>query len=497
VADSADLWARGLSSGRRRSARLLLGGSARFWTDLVDIYVPWPLPAAASEDELTLMTCVALQAAPTKEVLAGLHGLRLSWRELLCLQYCEGAAAAGWVRDEWPGLRDHLRAALPHIEPARWRGISADELVAQARAMAKRESKLPDLPLELGAIPLGSGNESAFTRAVRRIGSLPRPLAQALERFGGMVPALVDIPSSDEENRLPLDAGPQFDEEPRSQRSPTGLPYPEWDVFTHAYRTDFTTVTERRFPCRAAGAGPIRPELDAWLNAPIERRRQGRLADGGDIDIDAVVDASVDLATGHDPGVRFYVDRLRVARDVSCALLLDMSGSLGQAELLHRQLECADALSDAMARAGERYAVYAFRSQGPKHVEVDVLAPFSDGLYRPNTAGLRPAHATRLGAAVRHVVAQVRRQPSERKVVIVLTDGVPFDEGYEGHYANADVEKALDEAESQGVAVMIIGIAVADGDELAEVLGDRWRQISGVDELAPVLGDVHNWMVAS
>src|SRR5207247_1852069 len=85
---------------------------------------------------------------------------------------------------------------------------------------------------------------------------------------------------------------------------------------------------------------------------------------------------------------------------------------------------------------------------------------------RPSSARLRPAHSTRLGAAIRHATTQLSREPASRHVLIVLTDGVPSDEGYDGIYAHADVAKAIEEGERARIATVILVVG-SDEDTAA------------------------------
>ena len=65
---------------------------------------------------------------------------------------------------------------------------------------------------------------------------------------------------------------------------------------------------------------------------------------------------------------------------------------------------------------------------------------------------------TRLGAPIRHLTSRLLAQASERRLLLLIGDGLMCDEGYEGRYAWADVAHAVEEAEAAGVAIYYVGV---------------------------------------
>ena len=60
-------------------------------------------------------------------------------------------------------------------------------------------------------------------------------------------------------------------------------------------------------------------------------RKERKLTDGEDIDIDDVIENMVDIKTGASPDEKFYWRRNKVQRDVAVAFLLDTSASTAEA----------------------------------------------------------------------------------------------------------------------------------------------------------------------
>jgi nitric oxide reductase NorD protein len=76
----------------------------------------------------------------------------------------------------------------------------------------------------------------------------------------------------------------------------------------------------------------------------------------------------------------------------------------------------------------------------------------------------------------------------------VLSDGIPYDEGYEGHYASADAKRALAEAREAGVGCLCLSLGGALGSgELESVFGTAaFARADGIDDLGPRLNGLFN-----
>lgn len=86
--------------------------------------------------------------------------------------------------------------------------------------------------------------------------------------------------------------------------------------------------------------------------------------------------------------------------------------------------------------------------------------------------GLSPGHYTRLGAAIRHVNAQLDVQTSTRKLLLVLTDGKPNDlDHYDGLHGIEDSHMAVREARRAGQSVHGVIIDEEGQDWFARIFG--------------------------
>jgi nitric oxide reductase activation protein len=168
-----------------------------------------------------------------------------------------------------------------------------------------------------------------------------------------------------------------------------------------------------------------------------------------------------------------YRDLRRNRRDLGVLVLVDGSGSTSRRpgdgrSVAKLQLEAAAALIYAFEILGDRVACHAFRSHGRRRVELTSLKRFEqrfDATVRAKLSGVRPEGFTRLGAAIRHSAQMlVDRSGSRRWLLIVLSDGFPFDAGYEEQYASADVSRALAEVRHAGVGALCLGIGTTTPD---------------------------------
>jgi nitric oxide reductase NorD protein len=89
-----------------------------------------------------------------------------------------------------------------------------------------------------------------------------------------------------------------------------------------------------------------------------------------------------------------------------------------------------------------------------------------------NIGALRPSHYTRLGAAIRHVSAELAKQTAARKLLIVLTDGKPNDlDHYEGQHGIEDSHMAVREARRAGLTLHGVIIDEDGQDWFARIFG--------------------------
>jgi nitric oxide reductase NorD protein len=488
-----------LSEGRREGVRLVTGADRNFsLSSALDIvHVPYP-PVGHGWTRRTLTCGVALQCSPSKDRLVEYRLHELSARELRALTLIEAGVALGWIASSWPGLLTEIGRVLPDLEIADG-DMDADEMLDRAIAMASTGQSLAVHPL-LGRLPSAHTSPHGLTdRLRRRFGRmpwtttqkrLPRPYSVPVGGDGGV-----------RNPNLPPPSRPQDDDLDITPDYRPGIPYPEWNVWTKSFMQDHVAVLERAHTTHTREPGPISADLRKWFEEHTHRAMKNRLEDGSDLDVEQYVSHYIDTSTGEATEPRIFRELLPSGRDVTTALLLDGSSSLGVhgGRIFELELACADALSRAMTLARERHGIFVFTGNTRHRVDVNCLKDFENSRFVPPSGlGLVTGGYTRLGAPLRHLTSRLLGQASERRLLIVIGDGLISDEGYEGRYAWADAAHAVEEANDAGVSVYYVGVGPTRVDPLPEVFGSRRSQrIRRVEELPRVLAHVHRQLVAT
>ena len=281
-----------------------------------------------------------------------------------------------------------------------------------------------------------------------------------------------------------------------------GIKYPEWDLHRGRYRKDWCTVREVEPPPR--DSTPVLTRDGHGLRRPLARLglgldRHRRQAQGDDIDIDAAVEARVEAMAGSPPDEAVYVDSLRRRRDLAVLILLDVSGSAAEpgatGQTVHEQQRAAAAaLTATLHEIGDRVALYAYHSRGRSAVHLVPVKRFDDdldSLAMRRLHGLVPGAYSRLGAAIRHGAAVLEeRGGTPRRLLVVLSDGLAYDHGYEPAYGAADARRALAEARRRGTGCLCLSIgASTDVETLQRVFGSAAHAtIPKAEQLSHVIG---------
>lgn len=284
-----------------------------------------------------------------------------------------------------------------------------------------------------------------------------------------------------------------------------GALHPEWDVYHDRYRPDWCRVIDYPLTTRAdvSAASVARDDVlrrrltRVGLGPKVLRRR----ADGDELDVEALVDLSVDLRCGFSPPEHIYNEHRKIARNLGVLILVDASGSATDADpaglAVHdHQRRAAATLAATLEDLGDRVAVYAFRSQGRHAVHLPAIKTFGQrfsALSRARLNQLQPSNYTRLGAAIRGAGEILKAEAgTPNRLLLVLSDGYPYDDGYEGRYAEADAHRALDELRMDGVACLCLSLGTATGTEALErVFGSASHaSAAALAELSPRMDEL-------
>ncbi|SFR50002.1 nitric oxide reductase activation protein NorD [Litoreibacter janthinus] len=259
--------------------------------------------------------------------------------------------------------------------------------------------------------------------------------------------------------------------------------YPEWNHRSRSYMEDHCRVLDAP---ALPDAQPYRPdprrirEVRRQFEALRPRRiLQPRQVDGTELDLDALLSACADLVATGRGSDRIWQSARQIERDLSVAFLIDTSRSteaaIGDTSVIEVAREAMAALAAGIDAAGDRLGIWGFSSLRRDRVFLtrckEFHTPMSDEITA-NIGALKPGHYTRLGAAIRHVSAQLADQPSARKLLIVLTDGKPNDlDHYEGQHGIEDSHMAVREARRAGLSLHGVVIDEDGQDWFARIFG--------------------------
>lgn len=276
--------------------------------------------------------------------------------------------------------------------------------------------------------------------------------------------------------------------------------YDEWDRELGDYRARWCRVIQRenrkgmrdfveQVRARYSGViSSIRHQFQ-MLKPESLRKIKGEI-DGEDYDLQAVIDRHIDLRTTGRASERIYVRRIRRERDVAVSFLLDMSSSTARTitrhpnqpytrpgqKIIDIEKQGLVLMSEALEAVGDTYAIFGFTSEGRRNVKYFVIKDFGEK-YSPEVerriGGITYHNNTRLGAAIRHCAWQLEKQDARTKLLIVLSDGRPYDHDYgDSRYAREDTKMALRQAKVNGITPFCITIDRDSEAELKDLYGE-------------------------
>lgn len=287
--------------------------------------------------------------------------------------------------------------------------------------------------------------------------------------------------------------------------SGAGLSYPEWDFRSGAYRPDWCRVLPLD-PAPRPDLEPVTHRADRELSRGVIKlaltyERHNREIIGDALDLAALVDFQVTRSAGESPNGNVFQARKRTAPDLSALVLLDCSGSgaetSGGVPIWEQERQVAADIVSALEHAGVRVALHGFNSHG-RQIRFLRVKTFEDRFAakaRRRLSALEPAGFTRMGAAIRHARHVLDRQGgTARKLLIVISDGLPYDDDYEGDYSERDTAMALEEASAAGIGCACFSVASSTSSEALDrvwssatharlPIGRKWAQ-----PIAPALG---------
>ena len=285
--------------------------------------------------------------------------------------------------------------------------------------------------------------------------------------------------------------------------------YHEWDYRTQRYRNNYSRVTESSIT--AASVSFVEGVLRERCGIIKEVRRKfemltpdvklmSRQIDGECIDIDAAVEAAVDLEAGRQPSEKLYTSYINTERDLSVLFLVDLSMStdawINDRRVIDHEKEALVVLCEALDKLRDRYAIYGFSGKthkGSRFFHIKGFKEQYDRKVKSRIGGLIPCQYTRMGPAIRHAAEILKKQSSKVKLLFLISDGKPNDiDAYEGRYGVEDSRMAVREAEGWGIVPFCLTVDNAAHEYLGHIFGERNHAVlSGVERLIKKLPELY------
>ena len=226
------------------------------------------------------------------------------------------------------------------------------------------------------------------------------------------------------------------------------------------------------------------------LMKPENLTRVANEVDGEEFDLSAVIDFVIDRRADGYQSERIYTKRLRRRRDVAVSFLLDQSSSTARTigrhplqpytrpgrRIIEIEKEGLVLMSEALEAVGDVYSINGFTSEGRRNVKFYVVKDFNEKYgdeVKRRIGGITYQNNTRLGAAIRHATAKLAKQDARTRLLIVLSDGRPYDHDYgDARYAREDTRAALRQAKNEGITPFCITIDRESEAELRDLYGE-------------------------
>lgn len=285
---------------------------------------------------------------------------------------------------------------------------------------------------------------------------------------------------------------------------PACFVYDEWSQPENDYYRDYCCVREHRPHAAsprgldenaAAEAARVRRVFE--LIKPQLAQREKYLADGDLIDHDRLLGYLVQRRREPAPKVDFF-QRLAVnRRDLAVLILLDVSGSTskqaGAQRVIEIEQQAAVILGQGLDGLGDRFAVCGFSGSGRENCEFFIYKEFEQPWNpdaRRRVLAARPLSSTRIGAALRHAGYRLARVDARQRLILLITDGQPTDQGYDPttRYAQHDVRMACEENRRNGIHTFCVSAEENSRADMAIMFpAQRFAILSDIRQLPHLL----------
>ena len=421
---------------------------------------------------------------------------------------------------EYPGLRRLFLALHPHpleaaCDPATTSCLR-HRLVMLSRALLDPDhgyvdADLNDFAARFHAI-LGEGDASTQEIAALALSYVAKTRRQS-DQFAKVHFADTVIDYRDDNRQLWkfIESGDEeesFDEprkiEPDQQLN--SLPprhYPEWDYSSQTYRPDWVSVYEALHPSGNAADidrllakhGALAKRLKKMLDLlkPQDKVRIRYQEEGSELDLDVAIRSLIDFKGGATPDPRINMSHRTNGRNIAVTLLLDLSESLNEKAadsdqtILELSQEAVSLLAWAIDKLGDPFAIAGFHSNTRHDVRYQHIKGYGEHWnddVKARLAAMAAGYSTRMGAAMRHAAHYLGARSADKKLMLILTDGMPSDvDAHDERLLIEDARQAVKELDRQGIFPYCISLDPKADEYVGDIFGRHYTVIDHIERL--------------
>jgi len=279
--------------------------------------------------------------------------------------------------------------------------------------------------------------------------------------------------------------------------------YPEWDYVSQTYRPDWVSLYEGLHPTgdyfyidqlldkHDALLKRLKRLLDALK--PQNKARIRYQEEGDELDLDIALRSLIELKSGNQPDPRINMSHQTSGRNISVLLLLDLSESLNEKispsnqTVLELSQEAVSLLASSIDVLGDPFAIAGFNSNTRHDVNYLHLKGFSEDWnadVKGRLAGMKAQYSTRMGAAMRHAAHYLSKQKTDKKLMLILTDGQPSDiDVTDDKLLVSDAREALIDLDQQGIFTYCISLDKNADKYVGDIFGKQFSVIDRIEKL--------------
>jgi len=265
------------------------------------------------------------------------------------------------------------------------------------------------------------------------------------------------------------------------------LHYDEWNYKKRKYKQDFCKIYPKKITAKVENyarktllenSKTQRELFKLFAQVYNEYEKVNRVVSGEEIDFDAVTDAFAEINARRTPSDKIYTTKRKRKKDLSVLILVDTSlsadGYTNNEHVLSVEQKAVLMFGEVLSQYNISFEVDTFSSRTRNNCSYRHVKTFKESWAktRDRVGAIEAEGYTRIGAALRHAGAVIGKETTQRKWIILLSDGKPNDyDTYEGKYGIEDVKQALRELDKNHINTFSLAIEAQAKYYLPQMFG--------------------------